>query len=162
MAATASASRPGELRLCVADPQILSEIVEGEAVVLDLRSGFYFSLDPVASAIWEQLVAGATEAEIVGTLHARFEVTLADAAPAVEEFIARLHAEGLVITAPLAGEREPASPPPGGLDRPRAPFNRPLLTRYDDVQDLLLLDPIHDVAEAGWPVAGNAAPAAGE
>lgn len=148
---------PGEVHLCVADPQILSEIVEGEAVVLDLRSGSYFSLDPVASAIWERIVAGTTEAEIARALHASFDVTPAIAAQAVEEFVARLLTEGLVITVTLAGAPESATVPPDGLDHPRAPFTRPLLKRYDDVQDLLLLDPIHDVAESGWPVASNAA-----
>jgi hypothetical protein len=25
------------------------------------------------------------------------------------------------------------------------------LSRFDDMQEMLLLDPIHDVAETGWP-----------
>jgi hypothetical protein len=29
----------------------------------------------------------------------------------------------------------------------------PVLQRYDDLEDLLLLDPIHEVDDAGWPVA---------
>jgi hypothetical protein len=28
----------------------------------------------------------------------------------------------------------------------------PLLRKYTDMRDLLLLDPIHDVDEQGWPV----------
>jgi hypothetical protein len=34
----------------------------------------------------------------------------------------------------------------------------PVLEKYTDMQELLLLDPIHDVEEAGWP---KARPAAG-
>jgi hypothetical protein len=30
-------------------------------------------------------------------------------------------------------------------------FTPPVLSRYTDMQDLLLLDPIHDVDETGWP-----------
>jgi hypothetical protein len=29
----------------------------------------------------------------------------------------------------------------------------PVVQRYDDLEDLLLLDPIHEVDDAGWPVA---------
>ncbi len=35
-------------------------------------------------------------------------------------------------------------------------FAPPRLQRYTDMQDLLLLDPIHDVDEVGWPVASPA------
>ena len=45
--------------------------------------------------------------------------------------------------------RAPAEFPPS-----RAPLVCELrLTRYSDLEDLLKLDPIHDVDEAGWPVA---------
>ncbi len=32
-------------------------------------------------------------------------------------------------------------------------YTVPALTRYDDLDDLLLLDPIHEVDDAGWPIA---------
>lgn len=37
-----------------------------------------------------------------------------------------------------------------------AEFPAPRLERYTDMQDLLLLDPIHDVDERGWPNAVDA------
>jgi hypothetical protein len=30
-------------------------------------------------------------------------------------------------------------------------FEKPGLQKYSDMQDLLLLDPIHEVDEMGWP-----------
>ena len=30
-------------------------------------------------------------------------------------------------------------------------YEHPVLQKYTDMEDLLLLDPIHDVDEAGWP-----------
>ena len=36
--------------------------------------------------------------------------------------------------------------------RRNKPLAAPVLNKYSDMQDLLLLDPIHDVdEEAGWP-----------
>jgi hypothetical protein len=42
---------------------------------------------------------------------------------------------------------------PSGEPSPREPFAAPALNTFSDMQELLLLDPIHEVDEAGWPVA---------
>jgi len=42
-----------------------------------------------------------------------------------------------------AGSLEPVQPP--------LEYAPPSLDKYDDLKDLLLLDPIHEVAETGWP-----------
>ena len=34
-------------------------------------------------------------------------------------------------------------------------YTAPKLATYSDLQDLLLLDPIHDVDETGWPAAAS-------
>ena len=34
----------------------------------------------------------------------------------------------------------------------RTPFMEPLIEKYEDMQDLLMLDPIYEVDFAGWPV----------
>lgn len=33
----------------------------------------------------------------------------------------------------------------------RAPYARLALTKYTDMQELLLLDPVHEVDDEGWP-----------
>ena len=37
------------------------------------------------------------------------------------------------------------------------PFVPPTLEKYTDMQDLVLLDPVHEVDERGWPHAQAAA-----
>jgi len=37
-------------------------------------------------------------------------------------------------------------------------FDAPVLHSYTDMQDVLLLDPIHDVDETGWPSSRNVPP----
>ena len=58
-----------------------------------------------------------------------------------------LLAEGLIVHHEL-GERAPADVPRSALE-----FAPPRLEKYSDLEDLLVLDPIHDVDEAGWPIA---------
>jgi len=38
------------------------------------------------------------------------------------------------------------------LSGTRQPFSAPVLNAYTDMEELLLLDPIHDVDQAGWPM----------
>jgi hypothetical protein len=43
------------------------------------------------------------------------------------------------------------------------PFEPPILERFDDMQELLLLDPVHEVSdEEGWPARSEATPPSSE
>jgi len=54
----------------------------------------------------------------------------------------------LVVVADPAAPSSPLPPPtPTG-----EAFRPPTVAVYSDMEDLLLLDPIHDVDETGWPV----------
>ena len=64
-----------------------------------------------------------------------------------------LEAEDLILVlpetaAPNAAHETLAATEP--IDS-RLPFVNPTLTKFTDMQDLLLLDPIHEVDEMGWP-----------
>lgn len=48
--------------------------LQGEAVLLDERSGRYFGLDSVASDVWRLIARGLSRAEIVGALLAEYDV----------------------------------------------------------------------------------------
>ena len=65
-------------------------------------------------------------------------------------FVAELLARKLVIETERASPADGAATEPRSVDR--AAFVPPALTIYEDMADLLLLDPIHDVDEAGWPM----------
>jgi hypothetical protein len=60
-----------------------------------------------------------------------------------------LLAEALVVPgAPAAGG---AGTVATAVPAARQPYEAPALHKYNDMQDLLLLDPVHDVDETGWP-----------
>jgi hypothetical protein len=120
--------------------QVTHEAIDGEVVAVHLGTGCYYSLTGVAGELWQRLDAphGKTE------LAASASVPAADAA----SFVDALAAEGLVVEAPDAPAPAPAEPTPA-----RADYTAPSLRKFDDLQDLLILDPIHDVGDEGWPVA---------
>jgi len=112
-----------------------------EWVVANLNSGLFYSLLGSAGTIWAHLVAGHTGRQIA----AAFQSDDVHAVTAeIDAFIAKLIAEELLVPAQ-------AFPVVSDLPSP-ASFSPPIMERFDDLQGLLLVDPIHDVSESGWPL----------
>lgn len=55
-------------------PNITWRVVDGEALILDLNTGFYFSLNPVATEIWEALQSGAEIPRILETVSSKYRI----------------------------------------------------------------------------------------
>lgn len=131
-------------------PNVIHETIDGEAVIVNLQSGSYYSIDKVGAAIWDHLERGVAVAGIVDAIAREYDGDRAEIDAGVRALFAQLEAEGLVVPAEPASATGAAAPSQGdGRERPR--FERPVLHKYTDMEDLLLLDPIHDVGEKGWP-----------
>jgi hypothetical protein len=132
--------------------QVINEVIDGEAVMIDLATGSYYSLNDIGSAIWSSIEAGASHAEIVEMLAQRYDAPLPEIEPAVDELLDRLEREGLVAVAPAVASEPARQHETTVLPGQRLPFEPPRLDKYDDMQDLILLDPVHEVQqERGWP-----------
>lgn len=81
-------------------PEVVSRILDGEAVLLHLGSGMYFGANDVASRAWERIVAGASFGEVLATLVDEFEVSEEVARRDLEEFVAALEKEKLITIDP--------------------------------------------------------------
>lgn len=128
----------------VNEPDVVYQAFPDEAVIIHLALGCYYSADKVGADIFGMAAAGADLNQIQELVAARWEG--ADAA-AVEAFIQQLFLEGLVIESSGGSTAAQAFPPRD----PKLPFETPVLNAHRDMQDLLLLDPIHDVDDQGWP-----------
>jgi hypothetical protein len=119
------------------------EDFDGEFVVLDLRSGRYFSLLGGAAMVWHGLTSGhSVEAlcEVVPPGHPlRAQIV---------ELVERLLEFELLV--PQSAPTPPTEAVPSELAGSIGPFR---IDMFDDLADLLLADPIHDVdPDSGWPV----------
>ncbi|PZF76152.1 hypothetical protein DK847_13150 [Aestuariivirga litoralis] len=128
------------------EPDVVSEILDGEAVVIHLQSGTYYSLRDAALDVWQGLAAGWTADDIAACLADDAGVARESVAEPVADFVAQLVAEELVVPYATAG-RDAARP-----FAPRGVFAAPQLQKFTDMQEMLLIDPIHEVTEAGWPI----------
>ena len=139
-------------------PNVVSETVDGEAVILNLDSGYYYGLDAIASLIWDSLRAGVGEEALVAAFADHFRIGPGAAEAAVAAFADRLVEENLLTPTEAPDPAPPSLPyPPAGVA-----FTTPVLTRYEDIQELLIIDPIHEVDEDGWPRRPGDAPTHGD
>ena len=136
---------------------VVSDVIDGEAVMLHRSSGDYFSTDGAGCLIWQWIEVGRSRGRMQRDLEARFAADPGAIAAALDAFIVDLLSHQLVREAEPAVEPEKAPAPAWSDDR--VAFTPPVLNIYSDIRNLLLLDPIHDVAEeAGWPVPKQAGP----
>jgi len=133
-------------RFRINSPSIVNETIDGEAVMINLDTGSYYSADKVGAVIWTWIDDGLSVGEIVALLGERYDGTPAEIESATRAFVQALSSESLIVPAETAAKARAPSPPSA-----RTPFVAPSLERYDDMKDLLLADPIHDVDAKGWP-----------
>ena len=133
------------MRYQLNDPHVVSEVLDREAIVIHLQTGAYYSMLASGAEIWNALLNGWTVAEIsdrlVQATAREQEVVGAD----VVRFVATLEREELI---------RPASGDPDARRHEFLPsaYAEPELLKYTDMQELLLVDPIHEFAEEGWPL----------
>ncbi|MGE3074353.1 MAG: PqqD family protein [Dehalococcoidia bacterium] len=129
-----------DARYEVNKPDVVDESVDGEVLIVHLGTGAYYSSRGAGDVAWRLLSAGKTVAEASAS-HGIAE-------DALSRFVDQLIAEELV---------RPRTTAPQEVESLAAAAGEPTLDKYTDMQELLLLDPIHDVEEAGWPMAKPAA-----
>jgi hypothetical protein len=109
--------------------EVISEVFDGEAVVIQMRTGAYYSFPIAATKLWEALLGGIELAE----------VTVSDDV-SLPEVLEWLEAEELVTFDPAL--RESPSPSEPG-DGPAG------ITKFTDMAEMLIADPIHDIDYGG-------------
>jgi hypothetical protein len=104
----------------------------------------YYSANETGAAIWSLIEAGASADRIVRRLERSYSSNGTAIADSVARFVADLLREELIVGAETASEADPDDPAPAG-DRPE--FSEPVLERFSDMADLLLLDPVHEIED---------------
>jgi hypothetical protein len=138
------------MRFRVNGPNVIHETIEGEVILIDLKTGTYYSLRDSGAAVWQAIEQGAGEDAIAAELQSRYEASDEQIRDAVRQLLAQLEGEGLIRAD--EGEADPAAAPPAAANGAvRLPFAAPVIEKHTDMQDLILLDPVHEVGAEGWP-----------
>ncbi len=143
----------GGVHYVVDAKNVTHEILDGEVVAINLPSGCYYSMSGVAGTIWELVGGGLNIRQMAEHIRRVYAVDEATALRDLTSFCADLEQEGLLIQRDLPSEPDHTFPQKGDL----LPYATPCFERFDDMKEMLILDPIHDVSEAGWPFTKNQA-----
>jgi Coenzyme PQQ synthesis protein D (PqqD) len=123
---------------------VVSDLIEGEMMLLNLKFGHYYALEGCAVGLWPALKQGTTTEQLLEALVSRFpDLPVQALAGDLQDWMAKLQEEELIVEADGVPGRNPE------FDMEYQP---PGLDKYTDLEDLFLLDPIHDAdPERGWP-----------
>ena len=130
------------------EEEVASKVIDGEAIIINLANGVYYSMDKVGALVWERLQAGYTLDDVIRVVTATYDVSPEQAESNVVELVEELLQENLVVTsengashaAEVIAEQEGKSP-----------YELPKLNIYRDMGDLLALDPpVPGLGDTPW------------
>jgi hypothetical protein len=133
----------------VNERDVLFEVFDDEVVIINMVSGTYYSISSTAQWIWQKIGNGCFLGDLVTGAEDSFDGSREELEKAIYAFVEELGKEGLIRYAEKSGGHAKPEATTKSGQNPR--FDTPVIERYTDMQDLLLLDPIHEVDETGWP-----------
>jgi len=137
-----------QVRYEIYSPQVIQETIEGEVIIVSLDSGNYYSLNRSGGEVWQLALASYSQAEIISELQRSYLSGGVNPGDTVPGFLNQLVEHQLLK--PSSAGKTP-QPKKNQKIETNNPFEEPRLEAYSDMQELLLLDPIHEVDESGWP-----------
>ena len=136
-------------RFRVSSPRVMHETIEGEVILIALDTGTYYSLRESGADVWEGIGRGASQGEIVAALSRRYDGSPDEMGSAVAALLGQLEEERLIEAADDGDAGGWAEADSAAATKP--PFVAPVFEKHTDMQDLILLDPVHEVDPRGWP-----------
>jgi hypothetical protein len=131
------------------EKSIAYEMFDGEVLAVNLETGTYYSLPEVSAHIWSCILSGMSIGQTAQALAEIYDAQQAVLETEICNFVSKISGENLIIPVDQLGRVAPVQLATTGAKKT---FSLPEMSIYNDMQDLLLLDPIHEVDEAGWPV----------
>ena len=139
------------MRYAKFDNNILSDVFGEEVVLVNLDSGMYYSLRGSATQIWIRLFNQYSLIEILADLIQIYQVTENQLNADINLFVTQLLELKIIKTATDAERKEIDFISKDVL----IDYSTPVVEIFSDMQEILLLDPVHDVDKSGWPISKN-------
>ena len=140
-------------RLVPKSQQVAAKVVDGEAVIINLANGVYYSMDKAGGLIWSMIEQARSLDAIADAVAAAYDVPPERARADVEQLAAQLVAEDLVAA---AGDEVPAEGADPAPPTQKLPYETPTLNVYRDMEELLALDPpMPRLQETPWKDEGG-------
>lgn len=126
------------------DEKMFADITDGVAIVINSETGIYYGMNALGTAVFENLLNGVSTENILKALKALPNVPQ-DIENTFNVFINKIQEKEFVIPADASDQEASFS------EENYADGFEITVDEYDDAQELLLADPIHEVKEeTGW------------
>ena len=138
----------------VNDKEVAAKVIDGEAIIINLANGLYYSLDKTGALAWVLMGGGYSLDESADLLSARFSEPRQRVRADLEKLAKDLVDQKLMMPDLEAKPRTKVvlDPPAGDL------YETPMLNTYDDMGDVLALDPPLpqvEVVDEAWESASS-------
>lgn len=128
------------------DAKMFADVTDGTAIIINSATGIYYGMNGLGTAIYENLQAGSSTGDVLAAVLQLPGVPDGFEA-GFESFIASLVEYEIMVPC----EEAPSKTPQIDLEVAKGDEFIPVCTEYQDVQELLFADPIHEVdVDEGW------------
>ena len=127
-------------------PFVIWEHIENDIIVINLENGYYYDISGLSASIWLMIQDGLSYYNIIDRIQNHFNKTKQAVLPEINFFLCTLEEEHLIVRV-----NELITPAIDAIAIPFDTYSAPVLKKYTDMENLLLIDPIHEVDEHGWP-----------
>lgn len=124
-------------RLCPKDDEIAADVLDGEAIIINLATGSYYAMNNVGALVWRSIEQHSSLDEIAAHVATHYEVAPERARADLLSLAEHLLTEGVVRISDATAATGGAAGPPAQ----RLPYEAPALSTYSDMRDLLAMDP---------------------
>jgi hypothetical protein len=130
-------------------PAVVHEIIDGEAVIVNMKNGSYYSVDGVGAVVWGLIDEGKSLEKILGVLRSRYAGEPDEIEEGLSDLVHQLQKEKLILPDGNSDSVGHVLQEESSDDRgDRVAFRRPVLQKYSDMEELLLLDPVQEAPES--------------
>jgi len=116
-----------------------------EIVIINTETGSYYTIGGSAVSVIRWFFSPISDDQIIQLIKDTFPNEVSEAST----FVDWLKLQGLIHAVETAEQVEKDQNPSNESNV--IVFNQWVYSRFDDMSDLIRLDPIHDVSEKGWP-----------
>ena len=125
-------------RFLLREDEVAAKVIDGEAIIINLANGIYYSMDKAGALIWEMIQTKHSLEETLTAVTTCYEVSQEDARRDLEQLVEELLKENLVS---LSDNSDLALGDSLPHTQEKLPYELPKLNIYRDMGDLLALDP---------------------
>lgn len=127
------------------DAKMFADITDGVAIVINSETGIYYGMNGLGTSVFENLTNGVSVENIAAALKA-IAGAPADIESRLNTFVGELTAKEIIIEGGNGGNTANINESAASEDAFEMSVNE-----YNDAQEMLLADPIHEVKEdTGW------------